>query len=261
MARKNTVKADYLVVTVPLGSVDEEKLRDFAKMSIDGEFRRFYGYAGFLKDKFFVGDNGNRMLLQSTGSRSDEIIPLIDTSWIGISVARIDIQLTILVADADSIISQTFPAKSYKAVRMVNLGERGSTLYVGSPKSRVRLRIYNKTAESGEDLINGMERLRFELQLRDDYADRCLINLKAGSGDMFFRYYVSRMTDGYITSLIDRSFQHSDMLHMVETESQKSDDTRKDWLEHSVFPALMKLAVYDKDYVRDFLNRARELLD
>jgi hypothetical protein len=48
---------------------------------------------------------------------------------------------------------------------------------------------------------------------------------------------------------------------MIETESPKSDDTRKAWLEHSVIPALMKLAAYDKEYVRDFLTRLKEILD
>jgi hypothetical protein len=121
--------------------------------------------------------------------------------------------------------------------------------------------MYNKTAESGEPLVSGMERMRIELQLRDDYADRGLVNLKAGAGDMFFRYYVSRMTDGYITAIVDRAFKDSDMLAMIETSTEKSDDTRKAWLEHSVIPALMKLAAYDKLYVRDFLARLKDLLD
>jgi len=261
MHSSNTVKADFLVATVPLASVDDEKLDDFARMVIEGDYRRFYGYKGFIKDKLFIGDNGDRMLIQATGERANDMISMIETSWTGLSVARIDIQLTILVADADSIISRTMPSPTYKAVRLLNLGERGATLYVGSPKSRCRLRMYNKTAESGEGLINGMERLRIELQLRDDYADRCLINMRAGAGNMYFRYYASRMTDGYITNLIDRAFKHSDMVHMIETESPKSDDTRKAWLEHSVIPALMKLAAYDKEYVRDFLARLKEILD
>jgi hypothetical protein len=261
MNRQNTVKADFLVATVPLSSVDDELLGNFARMSVDGEFRRFYGYAGFLKDNFFIGDNGDRVLFQATGSRAEDIIPLIETTWAGLSVARLDIQLTVLVADADAVISRVFPSKAYKAVRMLNLGERGATLYVGSPKSRVRLRMYNKTAESGESLVSGMERMRIELQLRDEYADRGLINLKAGAGDMFFRYYVTRMTDGYTTAIVDRAFKDSDMLAMVETCTEKSDDTRKAWLEHSVIPAIMKLAAYDKPFVKDFLARLKEILD
>jgi hypothetical protein len=121
--------------------------------------------------------------------------------------------------------------------------------------------MYNKTAESGESLIAGMERLRIELQTRDDYADRCLVNMRAGAGDMFFRYYISRMTDGFVTNLVDRAFQHSDMVAMVETDTEKSDESKRVWLENTVLPALAKLSVSDKDYFKDFLERVRELLD
>jgi hypothetical protein len=153
------------------------------------------------------------------------------------------------------------PPNSYKAVRIVNLGERGSTLYVGSPKSRCRVRVYNKTAEAGESRVDGQERLRIELQLRDSYADRCLVNLKAGTGDMFYRYYVSRMTDGYITSIVDKALANSNLLCMIDVETQKTDDTRKEWVEHSVIPALIKLSVYDRDYFRQLVERLKGLLD
>lgn len=261
MTRSNTVQADFLVVTVPLSSVDDEQLDDFARMSYDGELKKFYGYRGFMKGGIFVGDNGERMMIQATGARANEALGLINAKWQGLSVARLDIQLTVLVASADSIISGAMPAKVYKSVRMVNLNEPGATLYVGAPKSRCRLRVYNKTAQLNEQRVDDMEKLRIELQLRDDYADRGLINMIAGTGDMFFRYYVSRMTDGYITNIVDRALQNSNMLAMTETLPDSSVDGRKVWLEHSVLPALIKLAVYDREYYEQFLQRLREIID
>jgi len=62
MTRVNTVKADYLVATVPLSSVDQETLNLLAGETIEGDFRRIYGYAGFVKNKLFVGDNGQRIV-------------------------------------------------------------------------------------------------------------------------------------------------------------------------------------------------------
>jgi len=106
-----------------------------------------------------------------------------------------------------------------------------------------------------------MERLRVELQLRDDYADRGLINMKANTGDMFFRHYVLRMTDGYITAIIDKAFRHSDLVGMVDTVTEKSVDSRKQWLEHSVLPAIQRLSVYDKEFVKEFIARLNELID
>jgi len=69
------------------------------------------------------------------------------------------------------------------------------------------------------------------------------------------------MTDGYITALVDKAFKDSDMVAMVEVKPNKSADGRKVWLEHSVLPALMKLAVYDREYCEDFVRRLRELVD
>lgn len=261
MTSRNNVKVDYLVVTVPLTSLNDEEIDQFWRLSINGDFYKLYGYKGFIKDKIFIGDNGERMLLQATGANANEALSLVNASWQGLSVARIDVQLTVLVPDADSVIRGTMPPNSYKAVRIVNLGERGSTLYVGSPKSRCRVRVYNKTAEAGESRVDGQERLRIELQLRDSYADRCLVNLKAGTGDMFYRYYVSRMTDGYITSIVDKALANSNLLCMIDVETQKTDDTRKEWVEHSVIPALIKLSVYDRDYFRQLVERLKGLLD
>jgi Replication initiation factor. len=230
-------------------------------MQIDGNLKKLYNYKGFAKEGVFVGDNGHRLLVQAAGSKANEVISLVNPKWPTLSVARLDMQITVLVGDADSIIRSTTPPPKYRAVRLVNLGERGSTLYVGSPKSRCRLRLYNKTAQLGESRVQDLEKLRIELQLRDDYADRALINMLAGTGDAFFRYYVSKMTDAYIVSIIERAFSNSNMLAMTEVRTEKSDDGRKVWLEHSVIPALMRLAVYDREYYDDFLRRLNELVD
>jgi hypothetical protein len=261
MQGRNTVKVDYLVATAPLTSLAEDESDFLAMLSIDGEYRRMYGYRGFIKDGLFVGDNGDRLLIQASSAKADSAISLVNVKWQGLSIARIDLQLTLLVGDADSIIRGAMPPTAYKAIRILNLGERGSTLYVGAPKSRCRVRIYNKTAESGEQRTDNQERLRIELQLRDDYADRAFVNIKAGTGDMFYRYYISRMTDGYITNLVDRALANSNLLAMTDIPSTKSGDTRKEWLEHSVMPALVKLSVYDKEYFKAFVERLREMLD
>jgi hypothetical protein len=261
MPRSNTVQADYLVATVPINSVDEQRLDDFAKMTFEGKLKKFYGYRGFMLDNLYIGDNGDRMMLMASGAKAQEAVKLIDTKWPGLSVARLDIQLTIYVADADSLIRGIMPAPAYKSVRLTNLSERGSTLYVGSPKSRCRLRVYNKTAQLAEDRVQDMEKLRIELQLRDDYADRGLVNLLAGAGDMFFRFYVQKMTDAYIANLLDRAFKDSNMVAMVKEELGNKEDSRKTWLENCVLPAIMRLAVSDREYYEQFVQRLRDLID
>jgi hypothetical protein len=106
-----------------------------------------------------------------------------------------------------------------------------------------------------------MERLRIELQCRDSYADRGLINMKANAGDMFFRYYVLRMTDGYVTAILDNAFKNSNLVSMVDTVTEKSLDGRKQWLENSVMPAIQRLAIYDKEYIKSFIAKLNEIID
>jgi hypothetical protein len=260
MKGANIVQVDYLVATVPVNSIEEHERNNLASLVIEGDFRRLYGYAGFVKDKLFIGDNGSRLLIQATGAKADDIVYLIKPSWVRISVARIDLQVTTYVADADSVIRSTTPPTMYKSVRIINLNERGSTLYVGAPKSRIRLRMYNKTAEQGGQPTELGEHLRIELQLRNDAADRALMNIHAGSGDMYYMYHVKRMTDAYIASIVERALKNSNLRAMIETDTEKSIDSRKQWIEQSVIPALAKMSVLDSDYYKKLVERLQALI-
>lgn len=59
----------------------------------------------------------------------------------------------------------------------------GSSLYIGSPKSMIRFRFYDKAAERGFE--NGSHWIRLELQLRDERAE----NFLALSSDFTYNFY------------------------------------------------------------------------
>lgn len=59
------------------------------------------------------------------------------------------------------------------------VGEAGETLYIGAPKSKKRLRIYDKQAEQKTDFAW----TRIELQLREKYARQCVLVL-LGKNDL-----------------------------------------------------------------------------
>lgn len=59
------------------------------------------------------------------------------------------------------------------------VGEAGETLYIGAPKSKKRLRIYDKQAEQNASF----EWTRIELQIREKYARQCAFVL-LGKSDM-----------------------------------------------------------------------------
>lgn len=65
----------------------------------------------------------------------------------------------------------------------------GRTVYVGSPKSNTRLRIYDKGAEQGvslEQRVDYKDWSRFELQLRSDFAHSTYKQLKSSLSDTVF---------------------------------------------------------------------------
>jgi len=65
----------------------------------------------------------------------------------------------------------------------------GRTIYVGSPKSNTRLRIYDKAAEQGisvDQRIDYKDWSRYELQLRSDFAHATYTQLKASLTDTVY---------------------------------------------------------------------------
>jgi hypothetical protein len=88
----------------------------------------------------------------------------------------------------------------------------GDTLYLGSPSSDTRLRIYDKAAEQGED----EPRLRVELQMRKERADAAVVLLTVGADEAV----------DYVKSLILGYF---DIKEPVEGDSNKSRWPTADW--------------------------------
>jgi hypothetical protein len=81
---------------------------------------------------------------------------------------------------------------SRSSYRIRSLCGMGDTLYLGSPKSDCRLRIYDKAAERG---VEGPW-LRFEFQVRKERADAAICLLTVGAGEAV--EYIKALILGYI---------------------------------------------------------------
>lgn len=210
----------------------------------DGEHepvgRVLMGAEGVQVGKLFIGvwDDG-RWLCTAAGEaavRPWEILAqetLEEDEW---SVARVDLQMTILVPDADRIISDLRPHSRYKSTRISQVYERGETLYVGSAHSDKRLRVYNKTVQSGVQLGLG-ELLRVELQLRNSYADYALIVRKENTDQAFYAWWletVAWMADGLRGVLPPSGTAH------IRIPEEESRPTYAAWIRRCVLPALGK---------------------
>ena len=216
------------------------------------EGRHPNGAKGWYSDRAFVGVWDNGMLLVQASSHwaqvvADRIADVIPQD--GMSVARLDLQATVWVADADAIVATTVPSKRYKCTLMRNLYDRGCTLYIGSPSSDARMRLYNKSAESGQYPPEGGEWLRVELQLRNRYADRAWVNWRKRAQGNLLLEYLRKMTDMRTYMMIRDAIDHGDE-PVIDQDTDDDWITRRlYWLQHTVVPALRRLALHD-EYTR-----------
>jgi hypothetical protein len=213
------------------------------------------GARGWYGRSCFIGCWDNGMLIyQASGSWAHAIARKLDRLLpeTGRSVARIDVQATLAVHDADAIIRTTVPNRRYKSTLIQSVYESGATLYVGAPSSDARLRLYNKSAESGEYPSDGGEWLRAELQLRNRYADRMYAAYLGGAVGGTALEFVRRMGDNNLYRLLrDNTSDAADAPYWDEDSDLDWVGRRIHWLVHCVVPALRKLVLHDPETRRE----------
>ncbi len=255
------IRTDYFVITaIRNAKIDAQYPHIVSKYVSQGSEDRIMQYYGFRgRNNVFVGQSNDRLMIWASGQESHYVAKTIDTGIMEeYSVARMDLQITVTSLDADYWIECIQPAKGYKATKVVNINEKGTTLYVGSPNSNLRLRVYNKTAESGIIPDGGGEYVRFEIQCRNNYADKAYIALRNNMVRAFYLMIIKRMVDLYTFGLVQKAIESSDEELFVDDFPQAKDDPlsrKKRWLEQSVFPAMRRLLLEDKNYVDNFIDR------
>jgi len=96
------IRADYLVVTVPRTEAAEAAYPVMVAYWLpDPQPFALYGYRGYKSGKVFLGEREDRYLVQATGAIAHDValrMPLpVDHE---LSVARIDVQVTLVTQDA-----------------------------------------------------------------------------------------------------------------------------------------------------------------
>jgi len=254
------IRVDYFVITMPRNvSADAQFpsiVGQYVSRAREERLMQYYGFRG--DNNVFVGQSENRLMIWASGQHAHYVARTIRTDLFdSYSVARMDLQITMTSLDADYMIEYIQPAKVYKATKIVNINGKGTTLYVGAPTSRVRLRIYNKTAESGIVPETGGEYVRFELQCRDQYADKAFVAVRNNMARAFYLMMLKRMIDAYTYKLVEGAIQSAEEELFVDNFPSSKDDPiarKKRWLEQSVLPALRRLLVEDKEYIDSFIR-------
>lgn len=147
---------------------------------------RASGYSGWQVGQVVYGTRGNEGLAQLSGATAG--YDWFDIYQLADRVTRIDVQETYRLNShvTRHVLAQYKRANAYSVKH--NLDHRndvwagndgGATVYLGSPKSERRMRIYNKHVESKLDHYAGC--VRYELQLRNDSARVVAHRLSDGS--------------------------------------------------------------------------------
>jgi len=254
------IRCDYFVITMPRNVTSDAHFPSIVGQYVskpqDDRIMQYYGYRG--DNKVFVGQSSDRMMIWASGQNAHYVAKTLNTSvFEGFSVARMDLQVTMTSLDADYMIEYIQPSKVYKATKVANVNEKGITLYVGAPTSNIRLRVYNKTAESGIIPDGGGEYVRIELQCRNQYADKAFIAFRNNMVRSFYFMILKRMVDGYTYKLVEGAIRSSEEELFIDDFPTNKDDPvarKKRWLEQSVLPALRRLLIEDRQYVDNFVK-------
>jgi len=254
------IRADYVVLTYPRTVQAEALYPQMLGYWLPEPRSQYamYGFRGYRSGRIFIGERDDRFLIQATGSIAHDVAMRLQLpTEHEISVARIDVQHTMVVADADRLINSCQPSRAYQATRWTRVGEPGSTLYVGSPRSDIRLRVYNKTAESGVKPQVCGDYLRVELQLRNRKADHMFRAIRARAPRFPFLIQLKRMVDSFMYQMVHDSIEEEDKELLFTEELPKELDAisrRKAWIERSVIPALRKILAEEPEYIQTVLS-------
>ncbi len=173
----------------------------------------------------------------------------------GEKTARIDLAIDIKNGTLDIVgLSEMVKAKqcvtqARKSMLISSLDAPGVTLYIGSPSSDQRLRIYDKAAEQN---MTGAEWTRIELQLRGkrSHIARSML-LASGSLDLI-PTLVRSFAD--FPQSADYSLSVGNLSRPIGAPKRSGSDTRA-WLETTVVSSLAKETVKPggADFLREFL--------
>jgi hypothetical protein len=259
------VQCDYVVATYVLDDPTRLQFQTALWQVEGGKPMAFRGFRGINKDGIFIGyrDYDDRVLVQGIGSSANRAILIFQQRSQGkkCSVARFDAQVTFAIDDADRTIMFCSPRKRYKAMRIISVSERGETLYVGSPTSAYRLRVYNKTAQSGLKPQEG-EYIRFEIVFRNTLADSAYKAYLEGDMKAYFLGYLSQMIDEVTLNVVKHILDKEKTIEprIFETEDDKGVEKTKMWLENVVMPCIQKLNLRDPIYVSELLKRLDKMV-
>lgn len=211
-----------------------------------------HGYTGKRVRHATLQHNGERDLLSVSGERARSTILLCKD---GDNASRLDIQITFKLEGetADEYLRraerQAENAPSIRGVRptldhYVSNGKY-QTLYIGSPKSDVRIRIYDKFAESKEERYQGC--VRYEVQYRNKPSKALWTYMaRSGAGTMYLLQHLLGLLNRRGISTDHIMLERHDIVKPKQEQNLK--ERTKGWWASQVAPSVRRVVAEEGWY-------------
>lgn len=207
------------------------------------------GYRGLGVDHNFVGHSDQGTLVQFTGRFADVVWPHL----IGypLHIARVDLASTVtyrvmpegveeVFYDSSVVAAGSLPPTRRRQVSRFSNNTGGTTVYIGSPSSEQRGRVYNKERQSKDPVY--LNSWRYEVVFRNEPATRWFSILSA-SGPMYRPLVASIVADWFTRRGVDCTHWNDVNLEVRPPPVTRLSDVESKllWLEKQVRPAVQWL--------------------
>jgi len=228
--------------------------------------RSLLGFDGWECAGCFVGSNEKRHYAQFAGKYANDAYHMLDHPKTHIS--RIDLQLTVqydieLIKEgryqyARAIHhNKSLPEHRRRRIHLYAGSDGSDTVYLGSPSSDVRGRIYNKDKQSGEKAYE--RSWRYEVVYRDRFADgvyRSLISATTPPAAIILAETLRWFRERGVIVLDVRT---DDKTPINAPKVPKTDVERKlRWIKNQVVPTIRKLA--ELGYAEELMETIAEAI-
>lgn len=261
------VGLDWLACTFPAETTEDagfwrsatlfaEELADRGETVRDGTL---LGYRGMYVGKLFFGQREDGTFIRATGPLAMECFERMYVE--SMHVSRMDLQVTAWFSPNDekvgkmsqrlaTLYNESLSAARRRKITSYENNEGGYTLYIGSRTSDHYCRLYNKFAESKEEIYRGA--WRYEVELHNQSATRCAVALNLQYEHMKSSI-LATVREYYQERGVYLTWAHAaeGPLSWAVDRGMSDDETSLRWLSTQVRPTVARLI--KKGYTADVL--------
>lgn len=228
--------------------------------------RALLGFDGWESGGCFVGSNETMHYAQFAGKYANDAYRMLEHPKVHIS--RIDIQITVqydveLTKEgryqyARAIHhNKSLPKHRQRTIHLYAGSEGSDTVYVGSPSSDTRGRIYNKAKQSNEPAYE--RSWRYEVVFRNEYAARMFRRIAHSdieTSTVILSHVISWFAERGV-EILDVGSERTNTI--TAPKSPTSDVERKlRWIRNQVIPTIRKLA--ELGYAEELMETIAEAI-